>query len=97
LDTLVVELLVVAAKLIASACAAVEKLAHHSDRRVRLTLKDGRASKVDGAIKVKVVDIVKELAHQQAWHRFVTDAQHLGSRADRSYVLVTPTNFVIET
>ena len=44
LDTLVVELLIVAAKLIAATGAAVEKLVHHADWRVRLSLKDGRAS-----------------------------------------------------
>ena len=61
LDALVVELLIVAAKLIAAVGAAMEKLAHHSDRSVRLTFEPGCAPNVDRAIEIKVVDIVKEL------------------------------------
>src|SRR6476661_5994179 len=97
LDAVIVELLEVTAELIATACAAVEELVHDSDRGVRLTLKEGRAAKVDGAIEIEVVDVVIELADQQSCHGLVADAQHLRACADGSYVLVAPTNFVVET
>jgi hypothetical protein len=39
---------------------------------------------------------VIELTHQQSGHGLVTDAQHFGSGAGRSYMLITPANFVVE-
>jgi hypothetical protein len=56
-----------------------------------------RAADVDRAIEVKVVDIVIELAHQQTGHGLIANTQDLCARAGRRYVLVAPTNFVIET
>ena len=53
LDALVIELLVVAAKLIATVGAAKEELAHHSDRSVRLALEPGRAADIDRASRSK--------------------------------------------
>jgi hypothetical protein len=97
LDALVIELLIVGAKLIAAIGAAMEKLGHHSDRSMRLTFEPSCAPNVDRAIEIKVVGIVKEVADQQARHGLVADAQHFCSRADRCYVLIAPPYFVVET
>ena len=75
----------------------MEELADHSNRGVRFTVKPGCAPDVDRAIEVEIVDVVVELTHKQAPHRFVADAQHLRSGADGSDVLVAPPDFVIET
>src|SRR5262245_62000298 len=63
LDAFVVELLIVAAKLIAAIGAAMEELGDHPDRGVGLAFEPGRAANVDRAIEVEIVDIVVELAH----------------------------------
>ena len=88
MDALVVKLLVVAAKLIATIGSAMEELTDHSDRGVRLTFKPGCAADVDRAIEIEVGDVVVELAHHQAGHWLIADAQHLRSGADGSYVLI---------
>ena len=64
---------------------------------MRLAFEPGRAANVDRTVEIKVVDIVVEIAHQQSGHRLIADAQHLGARADWSYVLEAPSDFVIET
>jgi hypothetical protein len=97
LDSLVVELLVVGAKLVAAIGGAMEKLAHHSNRGVRLTIELGGAPNVDCAIEVNVDDVVKELTYQQSWYGLVADAKHFGACAYRGDVVVAPANFVIET
>src|SRR5262245_54653657 len=97
LDAVVVELLIFGAKLVAASGTAVEKLCHHSKRSMRQTVEPRGAANVDRAIKVKVVDVVIEVADQEARHRLVADAQHFCACADRGYVLVTPPDFVIET
>src|SRR5262245_52110700 len=74
----------------------MEELAHHPNRGVWLTFEPGRAPNIDRAIKVEVVDIVVELAHKQSRDGLVADSQHLRARAQGSYVLVTPPDFVIE-
>src|SRR5258705_72143 len=97
LDAVVVKLLIVAAKLVAASGTAVEKLCHHSHRSMRQTFEPRGAANVDRAIKIKVVDIVIEVADQQARHRLVADAQHFRAGADRGHGLATPPDFVIET
>ena len=95
LDALVVKLLVIAAELIATTRPAVEELVDHTNRRVWLSLKHRRASNIDSPVKIKFVDVSVDLSNEQAWNRLVANAQHLSSCTNRSYVLVTPTNFVI--
>src|SRR5262245_6970972 len=96
-DAVVIELLVIAAKVAAAIGTAMKILRNHADRRMRLTLEPGRAANVDRAIEIEVVDIVVEIAHHPSGHRLIADAQHLGARADWSYVLIAPSDFVIET
>jgi len=96
LDALVVELLVIAAELIATVRPAIEELTNDTDRRVWFSLKQSSASNIDSAVKIKIVDVVVKLPNQQPWNRLVANPQHLSSRTDRRYVLVTPTNFVIK-
>src|SRR6476646_4071343 len=79
LDALIIEFLVVGTKLVAAAGGAVEELDHFADGGVWFPFELGRAADVDGAIQIQVVDVVKELAHQQPWHRLVANAQHLGT------------------
>jgi hypothetical protein len=90
LDTVIKELLVVGAELVAAARAAVEELTDNADGRVRLTLEECRAAYVDGAVQIQVVDISVGLADQQAWNRLVPDTQHLSTGADWGNVLITP-------
>src|ERR1700704_400003 len=97
LDALIIEFLIVGTKLVAATSGAVEELGYLADRSVGFAFKLGRAANVDGAVEIKVVDIVIELSHDQALHGLVANAQDLAARAHGSYVLVTPTNFVVET
>ena len=64
---------------------------------MRLAFEPGRAANVHRSVEIEVIDIVVKIAHQQSGHRLIADAQHLGARADWSYVLVAPPDFVIET
>jgi hypothetical protein len=96
LDALIVEFLEIAAELIAAVRPAVEELAYDTDRRVWFPLKHRCASNIDSPIKIKIVDVTEDLSNQQSRNWFVANAQHLGSRPDGSYVLVTPTNFIIK-
>src|SRR5215470_2734953 len=96
-DAVVIELLVIAAKVAAAIGATMKILRHHTDWRVRLAFESGRAANVDRAVEIEIVDIVVEIADQQSGHWLIADAQHLGARANWSYVLVAPSDFVIET
>src|SRR5262245_13424106 len=96
LDALIVELLIIAAELIAAVRPAVEELTDDTDRCVWVSLKHRRASDIDSPVKIKIVDVVVELPNQQSWNWLVANAQHLSSRTDRRYVFVPPTNFVIK-
>jgi hypothetical protein len=96
LDPLVVHLLIVSTELIAAVGRPIEELGHFAERGVWLSFKFGCAANVDGAVEIEVVDVVKGLTNKQPWHWLVTDAKHLGSRSERSYVLIAPANFVIE-
>src|SRR5262249_60047086 len=93
----VIEFLVIAAKVATAIGAAMKILRYDSDRRMRLAFESRRAANVDRAVEIEIVDIVVKVAHQQSGHRLIADAQHLGARADRSYVLEAPSDFVIET
>src|SRR5439155_17424445 len=75
----------------------MKKLAYLSNWGVRLTFEEGSAANIDRAIEIEVDHVLIELAHQQARHRLVADAQHLRTIADGGDVLVAPTNLVIET
>src|SRR5215813_8744851 len=96
-DAVVIELLVIAAKVAAAIGPAMKILRHHTDWRVRLAFESGRAANVDRAVEIEIVDIVVEIADQQSGHWLIADAQHRGARANWSYVLVAPSDFVIET
>src|SRR5262249_25309636 len=61
-----------------------------------LALAPVRASDIDGPVKIKTVDVPEGVSNEQSWNGLIANAQHLSSRTDRSYVLVTPTNFVIK-
>src|SRR5712672_2634568 len=80
LDAVIIELLIFSAKLIALTGTAVEKLAYHSHRGVRLTFESRRADNVDGAIEIKIIDIMVEIAHLQPCHGLAADSKHLRSR-----------------
>ena len=96
LDALVVELLIIAAELLAAVRPAVEELTDGTDRCVWFSLKHRRASNIDSPVKIKIVDVSVDLSNEPSWNRLVANAQHLSSRTDRSYVLVTPANFIIK-
>src|ERR1700730_15300551 len=76
LDAVVIELLIVATELIAAIGRAIEELDHLAHRGVRRPLERGVAADIDGAIELKVVDVVIELTNQQSWHRLVANPQH---------------------
>src|SRR5262249_51367565 len=77
LDAFIIELLIVGAKLLAAVGCTIEELDDLAYRSVRLPFEPGRAANVNGAIKIEVVGVVKELAHLQTRHRLVADAEHL--------------------
>jgi hypothetical protein len=97
LNALIVELLKVSAELIAAVGPTVEELTHDTNRCVWFSLKHRCASNVDGAVKVKIINVAVDLPYQESRDWFIADTQHFRPRSDWSYVLVTPTNFVIET
>src|SRR5262249_18233501 len=63
-DAVVIELLVIAAKIAAAIGAAMKILRHHTDWRVRLAFESGRAANIDRAVEIEIVDIVVEIADQ---------------------------------
>src|SRR5207253_2426030 len=63
LDALIKKLLILGAKLVATIGAAVEKLGYYAHGGMRLTFQPRRASNIDRAIEIIIVDIVIELAH----------------------------------
>jgi hypothetical protein len=64
LDALIVEFLKVSTKLVAAACGAIEELGHLADWRVWLSFELGCAADVNGAIEIKIVNVLKDLADQ---------------------------------
>jgi hypothetical protein len=64
LDALIVEFLKVSTKLVAAACGAIEELGHLADWRVCLSFELGCAADVNGAIEIKIVNVLKDLADQ---------------------------------
>ena len=96
LDPLIVEFLIVSTKLVTAASGAIEELGHLADWRMWLSFELGCAADVNGAIEIEIINVLKDLADQQPWHRLVANTQYFGARANWGYVLVTPANLIIE-
>src|SRR4030095_767916 len=96
LDAVVVKLLIIAAELVTPIGPAMKKLADHPDGGIRLTFELCRAADVDRTVKFVIIYIMIDLADQWAVGRLAAHAQHLGARAHRGDVLVTPPLLIIK-
>src|SRR5262249_38153142 len=96
LDTVIVELLIVAAELVAAIGPTMKKLTDDPDRGMRLALEFGGAADVNGTVEIIIINVMIDLPDLQPVGRLAPDTEHLGPRANTCNVLVTPPLLVVE-
>jgi hypothetical protein len=75
--------------LLAAVGGAVEELDDVADLLPFGRLDPSGASHVDHTVEIEIIDIVEERTHRYTWG-LIADAQHFGTRSDRSNMFVAP-------
>src|SRR5262245_42974130 len=74
----------------------MEELADRAYRGMRRPLELRRTADVNGDVEIVIINIMIDLAYLRPVDRLTSNAQHLGTGAERSNVLETPPLLIIE-